>query len=143
MRMVKALVWLTIATALAMAGGCDSSQNAPRKALPSTATDIHEYNWNARIALFPGDSVYFFKAKITPEEFEVYRIKLKFVPIPETMKEEALWMNYNIAKEGDIEWWDPLPTTEATFHDPTTTGSQRHVIKYEKGYVYYWDSVGF
>ncbi len=34
----------------------------------------------------------------------------KFCPQP--MKEEALWMEFGSAEEGDIEWWDPLPTTE-------------------------------
>ena len=133
----RVIVLLIVPTVLVMAGGCGDN---PRDALPSTATDVHEYDWSD---LFPGDSVYFLKAKITPQEFEAYRDELKLVPIPETMKEEILWGGYSSANKGNIEWWDPLPTMEGTFYDPATTGSHRIIMKYENGYVYYWDSVGF
>ncbi len=137
MRMVKALVWLTIATALAMAGGCDTFEQPPRKALPSTATDIHESDWNN---YFPPDYCYLLKAQIRPQEFETYRIKLKFVPIPETMKEELYWPGWD---NFGGQWWNPSANEQETFHDPTMSGSQHAFMKYENGYVYYLEYAGF
>ena len=113
-------------------------QNPPRKALPSSATDIHEYNWDH---YFPPDYFYCLKARITHGEFEAYRTKLKFVPTSKGIKETVYWTAWNeMVKKS---WWDPLPDANGTFYDPTTTGSQRAFMKHENGYLYYMEMAGF
>ena len=131
----SAMVWLAIAISLVLAGSCDTLQDPPRRALPSTATDVHEHNWDTYVR----DYCYILKAKITPEEFEVYRKKLKLVPIPENKKEEVDWQAWD--NFGD--WWDPSATVEGTFYNPTMTGSQHAFTKHENGYVYYLEYAGF
>lgn len=113
-------------------------QAAPRRALPSSATDIHEYGWQNY--WFVPDYCYFLKAKITQEEFEAYKTKLKFVPLPEDAKEEVNWCSWEHFVD---EWWEPLSTSDGAFYDPTFTGSDHAVMKYENGYLYYMETVGF
>ena len=130
------MVWLAVAISLALAGSCDILQNPPRRALPSTATDIHEHNWDTYVR----DYCYLLKAKITAEEFETYRTKLELVQITENKKEEIHWDAWDTIGG---QWWDPSSSTEGTFYNPTMTGSQHAVVKYENGYVYYLEYAGF
>ncbi len=113
-------------------------QPRARRALPSSATDIRECK--PSIFWVHPDFWYLLKAKITPEELEAYRTKLKFVPIPEEAKKEIHWTGWDDLVD---EWWDPLPTSDGAFYDPSTQGSHRATMKYENGYLYYMETVGF
>jgi len=111
-------------------------QQAPRKALPSTADEVHEYNSDR---LFPPDYCYYLKAKITQEEFNAYRKRLRFAPLPQDLREEFDWSPFGDKVE---EWWDPTPSLKGAFYNPTATGSQRALMKYENGFVYYKETAG-
>jgi len=113
-------------------------QPRAKRALPSSATDIRECK--PSIFWVHPDFWYLLKAKITPEEFEAYRTKLKFVPIPEEAKKEIHWTGWDDLVD---EWWDPSPTSDGAFYDPSTQGSHRATMKYEKGYLYYMETAGF
>lgn len=113
-------------------------QPVAKRALPPSATDIHEYSWQNY--WFVPDYCYFLKAKITQEEFEAYKTKLKFVPIPEDAKEEVNWCSWEHFVD---EWWDPLPTSNGAFYHPESTDSKLGIMKYENGYLYYMETVGF
>lgn len=112
-------------------------QPRARRALPSSATDIHVCK--PSIFWVHPDFWYLLKAKITLEEFETYRKHLKFVPITEDAKKEIHWTGWDALVD---EWWDPLTTSDGAFYDPSTQGSHRATMKYENGYLYYMETAG-
>jgi len=107
------------------------------RTLPSSATDIHVCK--PSIFWVHPNFWYLLKAKITHEEFEIYRKRLKFIPITEDEKKEIHWTGWDDFVD---EWWDPLPTSDGSFYDPSTQGSHRATMKYENGYLYYMETSG-
>ena len=103
--------------------------------LPKTATDVHEKKTASGM-----DIRRVLKAKITPEEFEVYRQKMGYLPAPENLKAVVLW-----PANWPGPWWDPSPSKENNYYDrrlgnwvdPNFTSTDYRVMKYENGYVYY------
>lgn len=101
-----------------------------KDALPYSATDVRHFGYDTW-----EDYFYILKAKITKKEFDEYRKKLVFVPLSEEMRKRANW-SFIVLGYDNSDWWDPSPSLDETYYDPTTPDSQIRMMKYEKGYVY-------
>lgn len=127
----KLLILLSVSFCVLLTS-CDMKEY-PRKMLPSSATNIHEYNWQSS---FPPDYCYFLKAKISEKEFIEYRNKMGFLKYRDAI--EIDWSGFN-----DIgNWWNPSKTCDSVYYDPTKKGSGKAYIKYENGSLYYKESSG-
>ncbi len=110
-----------------------------RKALPRTASDIHERHWIEE-GLVGQDSVYILKARITKDEFLKYVDELSLTPHTPS-REYALgfgidWYHHRIYSDKDPAWWKPHPYLgfgDVWVHDGD---SWWLYAKYEEGYVY-------
>lgn len=104
-----------------------------RKALPWTATDIHEWYWSE--TLLP-DYSYYLKAKVTENQFRTYVARFGLTPhAPDrAYSESSIWLNWESAPESDGGWWNPSDSLDTTFvregHDTWT------FAKFEQGYLY-------
>lgn len=107
-----------------------------RKALPSTAQDIHESAWEEG-----GDTgqdyCYLLRAKITPAEFQQYVNKLNLtLHTPTRQYSNGFSPNWSIScgigKKPD--WWTPLNDSSGTY--VREGNSAWTYAKYENGYIF-------
>jgi len=109
--------------------------------LPNTATDVHRQSHSVG-----GGDIFkvIMKARISPKDFEEYRVKMGFIPLPAQVQTELFW----IGESWQEDWWDPTRDTGATYYDPEfghhyEEGKWLHLVdyiimKYENGYIYYY-----
>lgn len=104
-----------------------------RKALPSSAQDIHESYWTD--TLLP-DYDYKLKAKITEEEFRRYVAKFGLTPHTTTRKYSDLVVCLDWAASPEFRrgWWDPSTSLDSTFVWQSNTVWT--YAKYERGHLY-------
>ena len=109
-------------------------QYSPLTALPGSATEVHEYT--SETSEFLGDAYYCLKAKVTEPEFENFTKKRGLLPI------EAGQDGKFFSNAGDATWWDAESSNDGIyirFH----SSSHLERAKYQNGYLYYIDSVGY
>ncbi len=123
---------------VAVAIGCYywplSTRSYYRRALPPTATDVHEKS----VDMVP-DWTLFMKARLSREAYDVYIRKVGLGPpsIVQTNSPWAMWADGYGWGATPPTWWNP------TSLDPDTVGaSSGHattLAKYENGYLYLVD----
>ena len=113
----------------------------PRAALPSTATEVNEFR--SDYAGITMDYFWLVKAKITEDEFREYVATLELVPYEGVKTIGMTAQNQWYGHAGCGDWWDPTESMSNTYYDSTMTGSGCALSKYENGYVYYKESVGY
>ncbi|MES2463765.1 MAG: hypothetical protein V4671_24615 [Armatimonadota bacterium] len=100
-----------------------------RRALPASATDIHEYYDDAGFNL-QGDFSRFLKAKMPKSEMPGFAAKL------------GLNTRYNAAAfpvefSGSPAWWDPPATPDGAYVQLGPGSEGYSLAKYKGGYVYF------
>jgi hypothetical protein len=105
-----------------------------RRALPTTATEVQEWQWTEE-GLLAQDYAYQLKAKITEQEFLEYIHKLELTPhTPERKYGLGFVLSWGIFDSPQRAWWDPSPDTTNTYvYDG---GSWWTYAKWENGYIY-------
>ena len=109
-------------------------QWAFRRALPWSASDVHEWIWSE--TLLP-DYSYHLKARVTEEEFGRYTARFGLTPHAETRQySEAapLWLSWRTPDNFKGDWWTPSETLNGTF--VANEGRTWTFAKYEHGYLY-------
>ena len=89
------------------------------------------------------DYFWLVKAKITEDEFREYVATLELVPYEGVKTIGMTAQNQWYGHAGCGDWWDPTESMSNTYYDSTMTGSGCALSKYENGYVYYRESVGY
>ena len=136
--LVMAVVALTVVISVYLFH--NSSQIWPeREALPATATDVRDLHYGTRV-----DPDYFLKARISAEEFEIYRKSLGYVPLPEGKEKYVSW-KFILLGHDISGWWVPTESRDGTYYNPkigisTANGA---VMKYEGGYLYFHSWSGY
>ena len=105
-----------------------------RRALPWSASEIQEWSWSDG---FLPDYSYQLKARISHEHFQSYVESLKLSPHTLSRRYDqpsSPWLSWSSSPGFREQWWDPLPTLDATF--VSNHGDHWTYAKYEKGYVY-------
>ena len=110
------------------------SSSPARGALPTTATDIHEFS--AGPSGVTADAWYQLKAKISAQEFDQFVSDMKMTPCPPGQDAEFC------AHSGSEKWWDASSDNNGAFVR-IHSGSRLERAKYENGYLYYIDSTGY
>jgi len=120
-----------LAVAIGWCGWAFLVRSDYRKALPPTATDIHE----KRVDMFP-DYTLFLKARMAREDYDAYVKKVGLGP-PLKIQTNSPWEMW---AEGDgwgakpPAWWNP------TSADPGSVGASsgraNTLAQYENGYLY-------
>jgi hypothetical protein len=102
-----------------------------RRALPWSATDIHE--WSREDGFLP-DYTYLLKAKITPEEFRSYVHARGLTPhaASREYEDQESWLGWQ-GRSG-LPWWTPTDSLDTTF--VANYGREWTYAKYEDGYIY-------
>lgn len=107
-----------------------------RKALPSTAQDVREWQWDEGGPL-PQDYIYLLRARITDEEFEIYVKQLGLVPYLAGREYShgftPRWYFSQLTDE-QLKWWTPTDSSDGTYINDG--GSWWRYAKYKNGYVY-------
>ena len=106
-----------------------------RKILPSTASDIHEYQ-----ELRGWGTSHYLKAKITVEEFDAIRKELNYVNCT-NKKQLIIPKPIGFSHQPDFSWWNPsneISTMKNTYYDPSCDKMSERILKYEDGYLYYY-----
>ena len=104
-----------------------------RAPLPATATGIMEYN--AGPSGITGDVWYQLKARISPQEFEQFVLDMKLAPCPPGQDPKFG------AHSGSEKWWDASSDGGVFIRVHSASSLER--AKYENGYLYYIDSIGY
>ncbi len=114
----------------------------PRAALPGTATEVNIFR--SDYAGVTMDYFWLVKAKVTEDEFREYVATLGLVPY-DGVQHLGEWPRYHWGGHGDCKgaWWDPTESMANTYHDSTMSGSACVLAKYENGYVYCKESMGY
>lgn len=103
-----------------------------RRALPETATDVHEDAWEDG---FLPDYHYCLKAKISAFEFEAYARRLELATPPPAPTSSDAFGGYDFSCPTQPAWWDPPlgATNDAwTWHG----GDSWTMAAYAGGYLY-------
>ena len=129
----KLLLWQCCISFSVLGLSCDRKEH-PYKLLPSTAKQIHEYNWQSS---FPPDYCYFLKAEIPESDFLVYKNRMGFVEYKDDIT-KVDWSGF----EGVGVWWNPSDNNDIIYYDPTMKGSGKAYMKYENGSLFYKESAG-
>jgi hypothetical protein len=102
-----------------------------RRALPASATDIHEYD---DTNYFLGDYAHCLKAKMPESEMPGFAAKMGLTSRYSSTTYGKLGLNW-VAAEG-ASWWNPPATLDGGYFTYKGTSSYS-VAKYENGYVYF------
>lgn len=108
--------------------------------LPRTATEVKdEYIASSNLG---GDFFYVLRARVTSAEFEDIKSKLGVVPIFGKRRRGREYSWLGVPPPADT-WWDPSESLEDTYGLDKYEGSRMLIVKYERGCVYYLESVGY
>ena len=107
----------------------------PRSKLPSSATEIHDYDTSGFIA-FQIDFFYLLTAKITESEFKTFMDDIGFVKA-DSSPEVEWWPSMN-----EFEWWTP-DKSSADLYVSTSGWRPNAIAKYENENLYYKNSSGY
>ena len=110
------------------------TQSRYQKALPPTATDVHEVN----VDMFP-DWTLFLKARMSRADYDAYITKMGFGP-PSTVQTNSQWTMWADGKCWGATppvWWNPSSSDPGTVG--ASSGRVTTLAKYENGYLYLVD----
>ncbi|MBS0208996.1 MAG: hypothetical protein JSS27_08595 [Planctomycetes bacterium] len=128
---MKAMKWSFALVLFLSAAGCGGS--TARNALPSSATDIHEYYWDDG---FQGDFVRCLRAKMTEADFSIYVNRLGLKERYETSKHENIPVHF--FGRCTEPWWDPpLDLKEGAYFKYTPKEEYFQAVGYRNGYAYF------
>ena len=105
----------------------------PRSELPSTATEIHDYDTSGLIGI-QRDYFYLLTATIDETEFHTFISEIGFV---ESDLDVEWWPNMN-----GFDWWTPSESSDSIFTS-TSRWKPNAVAKYEGGRLYYKEWSGY
>ena len=100
-----------------------------RRALPSSATEVHE----EVVDLFP-DATTYLKAKLPERDFPLYVKRLGLTPHTPGRQydDDEMWLGWGMGS--DPPWWDPTPSLEGTY--VAQSGHAWTLAKHEQGYLF-------
>jgi hypothetical protein len=131
-------IWLAILCAVLTIGAWgwrEMNVRPMRRALPSTATDIHEFD---RSDGFLPDYSYYLKARISSDEFQTYVERRHLKPFSEDGQYDESphpWVNWRSQGQlGEGSWWNPSVSLDGTY--VANSGDEWILAKYEHGYIY-------
>lgn len=105
-----------------------------KRALPSSATDIHQWSLNE-----PGplgqDCSYMLKARVSYQQFSSFRQRLRMKRhTPEREYQHGFSPHFNSLATEDLPWWNPTDSMEAVY--VLDQGSSWTWAKHEDGHMY-------
>ncbi len=108
-----------------------------RKALPSTANEIHEWRWSEG-GLTGQDYIYILSARITEQQFLEYVDRFDMTPhTPEREYSPGFALNWypqELHTDETLEWWMPSRGEDGTYI--SDGGSWWDYAKWENAYIY-------